>query len=104
MTQERLLCERMIYKVMEILDDPKHHNGEAPNVEFWVRQFAKMNDKQFEEFVTRPLSLYYQTSGLKREPSMININHALDQIGIPLLEEVYMPYKYKDQNGRPVKQ
>lgn len=103
MNQQRLDCERLIYKIMETLDDPKHNNGETPNVDFWVEQFAKMNDKEFEKFVTTPMSLYYQTSGLKREPSMVNINHALDEIGVPLLEEVYMPYKYKDSKGRPVK-
>ena len=103
MNQQRLECERLIYKVMETLDDPKNNNGESPNVDFWVRQFAKMSDKQFQEFVTRPLSIFYQTSGLKREPSMLNINHALDVIDVPLLEEVYLPYKYKDSQGRPVK-
>lgn len=103
MNQMRLQCERLIYKVMEILDDPKNNGGESPNVEFWIKQFSKMNDKQFEEFITRPLCIIYQTSGLKREPTMLNINHGLDLIGVPLLEEVYMPYKYKDQNGRPVK-
>ena len=103
MNAQRLQCERMIYKIMEILDDPKKNNGETPNVDFWIRYFATLNDKQFEEFVTRPLSIYYQTSGLRREPSMININHALDEINVPLLEEVYLPYKYKDKNGRPMK-
>ena len=103
MNQQRLQCERLIYTVMETLDNPKKNNGDSPNVDFWVRQFAKMNDKQFEEYVTRPLSIFYQTSGLKREPSMIDINHALDILGVPLLEEVYLPYKYKDSSGRPMK-
>lgn len=103
MNQQRLECERIIYKVMETLDDPKHHNGEAPNVEFWVNKFSKMSDKEFEEFVCKPLSLYYQTQGLKYEPSMLQINRALDVLNVPLLEEVYMPYKYKDSNGRPMK-
>lgn len=103
MNQQRLDCERLIYKVMETLDDPKKNGGETPNVDFWVEQFSNMNDKEFEKFILTPLCLYYQTSGLKREPSMININHALDTVGVPLLEEVYMPYKYKDSNGRPVK-
>lgn len=103
MNQIRLNCERLIYRVMEQLDDPKHNGGEAPNVEFWVKHFSKMNDKQFEEFVCTPLCIFYQTSGLKREPSMININKGLDIIGVPLLEEVYLPYKYKDDKGRPMK-
>ena len=56
MNQQRLECERLIYKIMEILDDPKK-NGDTPNVDFWVEYFSTLNDKQFEEFVTRPLSL-----------------------------------------------
>ena len=103
MNQQRLECERLIYKVMETLDDPKNNKGDAPNVQFWIEQFAKMNDKEFKEFVCRPMSLYYQTSGLNREPSMLQINRALDILNVPLLEEVYLPYKYKDKNGRPMK-
>ena len=103
MNQQRLDCERLIYKVMEALDDPKKNKGSAPNVEFWSRYFSTLNDKEFKEFVCRPLSLYYQTSGLVREPSMLNINKALDILNVPLLEEVYLPYKYKDKNGRPMK-
>lgn len=103
MNAKRLQCERMILKCMEILDNPKDNKGAAPNVEFWVRQFAKMNDKEFEEFVCRPCSIYYQTQGFKHEPSMIDIMKGLDNIKVPLLEEVYMPYKYKNRDGKPVK-
>ena len=93
----------MILKVMEILDNPKENKGEAPNVDFWVRQFASMNDQQFKEFVCKPFSLYYQTSGLRHEPQMKDILKALDNIKVPLMEEVYMPYKYKSQDGKPIK-
>jgi hypothetical protein len=103
MNQQRLECERLIYKIMETLDDPKKNNGDSPNVQFWIEQFAKMNDKEFKEFVCKPLSIFYQTSGLNREPSMLQINRALDVLNVPLLEEVYLPYKYKDKNGRPMK-
>ena len=103
MNQQRLECERLIYQIMSTLDDPKRYGGESPNVDFWIRQFAKMNDKQFEEYVTRPLSIYYQTSGLKREPSMPDILRALDVLKVPFLEEVYMPYKYKNSQGKPMK-
>lgn len=96
MNKQRLECERIIYKIMEILDDPKHNNGSSPNQEFWVKQFAKMNDKEFEQFVCRPFSIFYQTSGLRREPTMDNIIKGLDEINVPLLEELYMPFKYKD--------
>ena len=103
MNKQRLECERIIYKVMRILDEPEKNGGATPNVDFWVQVFAKLNDKQFEELVLRPFSLYYQTSGLKRESSMIAINKGLDAINVPLLEEVYMPYKYINEDGKPVK-
>ncbi len=103
MNQQRLECERIIYKVMETLDDPKRNNGDAPNVEFWMQKFAKMNDKEFHDFVTKEFSMFYQTSGINREPSMVQINRALDVLNVPLLEEVYMPYKYKNKDGKPMK-
>ena len=103
MNQKRLECERLIYKIMEILDEPKKNNGETPNVDFWVQYFSTLNDKQFEEFVTRPLSIFYQTSGLKREPSMGSIIQGLKEIDVPLLEETYLPYKYKDKDGEPLR-
>ena len=34
---------------------------------------------------------------------MKQIVQALDKINVPLLERLYMPYKYKDKNGRPMK-
>lgn len=102
MNQKRLECERMILKVMEILDNPKV-TKETPNVDFWVRRFATMNDQEFEKFVTKPFSIYYQTSGLKHEPSMLDIIKGLESIDVPLLEEVYLPYKYKSADGKPIK-
>lgn len=103
MNKQRLECERLIYKIMEILDDPKSNKDESPNVDFWVRQFAKMNDKQFEEFILKPFSIYYQTSGLKREPKINQLTQALDELKVPLMEEIYMPHKYKNSQDKPVK-
>lgn len=103
MNKQRLECERWIFKIMEILDNPKQNNGETPNLDFWTREFAKMDDKKFEEFVLRPLSIFYQTSGLKREPKIQEITKALDELNVPLMEEIYMPHKYRDNQGNPVK-
>ena len=103
MNSNRLRCERMIIDVMTAIDNPKKHNGSAPNVDFWTHQFAKMSDKEFEKFVCTPLSIYYSTSGLRREPAMLDILRGLDIIKVPLLEEVYMPYKFINSDGKPIK-
>ena len=103
MNSKRLQCERMILKAMETLDNPKANHGQAPNVEFWVKQFAKMNDKEFEEFVCRPLSIYYQTQGFKFEPKFSDTIKALNDLKVPLLERVYLPYKYKNIDGKPIR-
>ena len=102
MTKERLECERLIYDVMNTLDDSKKR-GESANAEFFAKIFAKMSDKEFEEYITKPFSLYYQTQGLNYEPSMDSILKGLDIINIPLLESIYEPYKYKNIDGKPIK-
>lgn len=102
MNQQRLECERLIYKIMGILDDSEKRGG-SPNAEYFAGIFSQMNDEQFKEYITKPFSLYYQTQGIKYEPQMNTITKALDEIKVPLLEPVYLPYKYKDSSGRPMK-
>ena len=96
MNNSRLECERLIYKIMNILDPS------GRNYEYWVSEFSKMSDEQFKKYITSHYPLYYQTGAFK-EPSIKQITDALKEINVPLLESVYMPYKYKDKNGRPVK-
>ena len=98
MNQQRLQAERIVLKVMSILDG----SDTGPNVQFWIEEFSKMNDEQFKKYITGHYPLYYQT-GAFREPGIKEITDALKEINVPLLESVYMPYKYKDKNGRPVK-
>lgn len=96
MTKQRLECERMIYKVFDILDP------EGDNTEFWKEEFSKMSDKQFENYLKNDFCFYFQVKAFK-EPTMDQIVKALDEINVPLLEEVYMPCTYKDEQGRPMK-
>lgn len=96
MNQQRLECERLIYKIMDILD------RSGRNKEFWIEEFSKMNDEQFKKYITGHYPLYFQTGAFK-EPSIKQITDALNEINVPLLESVYLPYKYKDSNGRPIK-
>ena len=97
MNKQRLECERLIYKIMDILDPS------GRNREFWVREFSSMSDEQFKKYITGHYPLYFQTGAFK-EPSIDQITKALKEINVPLLESVYMPYKYKDpKTGKPVK-
>ena len=98
MNKQRLEAERIILKVMSILDG----SDSGPNVEFLTKEFANMNDEQFKKYITGHYPLYYQTGAFK-EPSIKQITDALKEINVPLLESVYLPYKYKDKNGRPMK-
>ena len=61
-----------------------------------------MSDAQFKSYISNDFPFYFQTGAFK-EPSMKQIVQALDKINVPLLERLYMPYKYKDKNGRPMK-
>lgn len=96
MNKQRLEAERLIYKVFDTVDP----SGE--NSEFWKREFAGMSDAQFKSYISRPFPFYYQTGAFK-EPSIDLINDGLKILNVPFLEQVYMPYKYKDANNNPMK-
>ena len=96
MNKQRLEAERLIYKVFDILDP----SGE--NTDFWKEKLANMSDNKFKDYISNDFPFYFQTKAFK-EPSIDQIAKALDAIEVPLLESIYMPYKYKDSNGRPMK-
>ena len=96
MNQKRLEAERLVYKVMDTLDP----SGE--NSEFWKNKFSKMSDNKFLEYISNDFPFYFQIKAFK-ESSMDQITKSLDVLNVPLLESVYLPYKYKDKDGNPVK-
>ena len=96
MNKQRLECERLIYKIFEILDPS------GKNRDYWVEEFGKMSDEQFKKYITGHYPLYFQTGAFK-EPGIKQITDALKEIDVPLLESVYLPYKYKDKDGNPIK-
>lgn len=97
MNQQRLEAERLIYKIFNILDPS------GRNTQFWIEEFANMNDEQFKKYISGHYPLYFQT-GAFNEPSIKQITDALNEINVPLLESIYMPYKYKDpKTGKPIK-
>ena len=97
MTKERLEAERLIYKIYDILDPS------GKNKDFWVEEFSKMSDEQFKKYISGHYPFYFQTGAFK-EPKIDQIKKALDVLEVPLLESVYLPYKYKDpKTGKPIK-
>ncbi len=96
MNKQRLEAERLIYQVMDALDP----SGE--NTDFWKEEFARMSDEQFKKYISNNYPFYYQVKAFK-EPTMDQIDKAFKSLDVPLLEEVYLPYKYKDKNGNPIK-
>ena len=96
MNQQRLKAERLIYQIYDILDPS------GRNTEFWKNEFNNMNDDQFKKYISKSFPFYFQTGAFK-EPSMAEISKALDALNVPLLEPVYLPYKYKDSDGNPMK-
>ena len=96
MNAARLKAERLVYSVMDALDPS------GDNTDFWKEQFANMSDTQFKNYISNDFPFYFQTGAFK-EPYMNQIVKALDVLNVPLLEPLYMPYKYKDSQGRPLK-
>ena len=96
MNKQRLEAERLIYKVFDILDPS------GDNTDFWKEKFSKMSDAQFIKYISNHYPFFYQTGAFK-EPSMDQISKALKTINVPLLEPVYMPCTYRDENGNPMK-
>ena len=96
MNKQRLEAERLVYKIMDILDT------DGANTDFWKNEFSKMSDEQFKKYISGNFPFYFQTGAFK-EPSMDQIAKALDELKVPLLESIYLPYKYKDKDGNPMR-
>jgi hypothetical protein len=96
MNKQRLEAERLIYQVFDQLDPSQR------NTDYWKELFADMSDEQFKKYISGDFPFYFQTGAFK-EPTMDQINKSLKLLNVPLLESVYMPFKYKDKNGNPMK-
>jgi len=99
MNKQRKECEELVYTVMDKLDPT------GKNKEYWMGEFAEMDDKQFEKYITKsPFPFFFQTGVFDGEATMSDVKYVLDKIlKVPLLESVYMPYKFKDSNGKAIK-
>ena len=97
MFKKRKEVEEQVYKVMDILDPTKQ------NSQFYKAKFVKMNDKQFIKFFSQDFPLKFQIRLFEIEPTMKQISDALDYIHVPMIEQMNLPFEYRDKNGTPVK-
>ena len=97
MFKARQDCEKMIYKIMDTLDPTQQNSS------WYKKKFAKMSDKEFQEFFKQDFSIKFQTKVFEIEPSMKQITDALDILGVPLMEKINMPFEYRNKEGVPVK-
>ena len=82
MTAQRKKAEALIYKFFDAIDPTK------ANTNFYKEMFAKMSDKQFEEFCKRRLPFRLQTTAFERELNPDKCIKALKAINVPVLEKV----------------
>lgn len=96
MNAKRQQAEDLIYKIYDTVDPSK------TNSDYYRKIFAKMSDKDFEEFCKRRLPFRFHNSVFNVEPKMYDIIDAFKVLDKPLLEKVKLPYVYKNENGEPV--
>ena len=96
MNAKRKKAEELIYKFFNVLDPTK------ANTNFYKEMFANMSDEQFTKFCKRKLPFRLQTQPFKYEPNSENITNCFKAINIPLFEETYEPYRYRDKDGNAV--
>ena len=96
MNAKRKKAEELIYEIMDELDKT------GMNTAYYKEKFNKMSDTEFQQWAAKPLPIRFHTKPFVVEPSMDDIEKALNKLGTPLLEKVALPYLYINKNGEPV--
>lgn len=86
-----------IYKGFMILDKS------GTNTEYYKNLLENMTDDEFVKFISKKYPFKFQLKQSVTEPKMADIVKACKYTGVPLLEEIYLPYYYKNSKGEPVK-
>lgn len=94
---KRQKIEEYAIRFFDILDKS------GTNSDYYKKLFARMNDDQFMKFISRKYPFKFQMRQSVTEPTMTDATKACDYTGVPLLEQVYLPYLYEDKDGNPVK-
>lgn len=95
--KKRQDIEKYIYGFFNILDKS------GTNTRYYKELFASMSDAQFIKFISKDYPFKLQVRQSVVEPKMDDIVKSCDYTGVPLLEEIHLPYLYKDANGNSVK-
>lgn len=95
--KQRKDVEMMIYKVMDILDPTEQNSN------WYKAKFNKMSDNQFLEYFKQEWPIKFQAKVFEVEPKMDQIVKALNFLNVPLMEDLYLPFLYKNNEGKPVK-
>lgn len=96
--KKRAEVEQFIYDVLDAAD-VTHTNSD-----YYKELFSKMDNNQFYKFFQGRMPIRFHQSAFKVEPKMYEIVDAFKIMGVPLFEEVNLPYLYKDpKTGKPVR-
>lgn len=93
MNAGRKKAETMLYKVFDKFDKT------GQNSAFWKAKFAKMSDKEFIKWLSRPFPVYFQHKLFEVEPTASDVIAGLKELGVPLVETVNLPYFYENEDG-----
>lgn len=96
MNAKRKKAEELIYNIMDTMDST------GMNTAYYKEKFSKMNDTEFQKWAAKPLPIRFHTKPFEVEPKLSEIEKALNNLGVPLLEKVALPYLYVNKDGEPV--
>ena len=95
--KQRADIEKTVIEFFDILDKS------GVNSNYYKELFSDMSDVQFVKFLSGKYPFKFQMRQSVTEPSMTDIIKACDYTGVPLLEEIYLPYLYTNKDGKAVK-
>ena len=95
--KQRADIEKTVIEFFDILDKS------GVNSSYYKELFSDMSDAQFVKFLSGKYPFKFQMRQSVTEPSMTDIIKACDYTGVPLLEEIYLPYLYTNKDGKAVK-
>ena len=95
--EKRNKIEKYIIGFFDVLD------RSGTNSTYYKQLFSQMTDQQFMKFISKKYPFKFQMRQSVTEPTMEDCVKACDYTGVPLLEEIYLPYLYTDKNGNAVK-
>lgn len=95
--KQRKEVEMLIYKIMDTVDPTEQNSA------WYKNKFRKMSNDQFYEYFKQEWPIKFQMKIFEIEPKIDQIAKALKAINVPLMEDVYLPFLYKDKDGNPVR-